>query len=182
MDFSHYQTRLRQWRQQYSLDRLILLTLLLSNGYFAYQCRQPTPVIEVSLPFLDQHGQLQAGEASAVYHEWWGLSLAELLGNLNEGNLAFVESRLATLFSPGMHSPVRTTLAQQFRQLKEDRVNLSFAPRRVLYDPDSGRVTVTGDSVVRSPGQRLDKQKVFTFKFDLIRFRPVLTELGIESL
>ena len=66
---------------------------------------------------------IHAGAASQAYFEWWGLSLAELLGNLTPQNLSFVESRLQNLFSPNLYQQVQATLNQQFQQLRDDKVS-----------------------------------------------------------
>lgn len=110
-----------------------------------------------------------------------GLSLAELLGNLNPQNLSFVESRLNSLFAPKLYQQVQDTLNKQFRQLRDDKVSMSFEPLHLEYVEESKEVKVTGNAVMSSGNQRLKGQKTFTFRFDIIRYRPVLAAIQIES-
>ncbi|WP_062270759.1 TraE/TraK family type IV conjugative transfer system protein [Endozoicomonas arenosclerae] len=181
MTIQDYLCRFKQWRQQLCMDRLILLVLVLTNALLLFHCLTRKPAVELSLPFMDGPMVIQASEASQAYYEWWGLSLAELLGNLNPQNLSFVESRLQSLLSPNLYRQVHKTLNQQFHQLTEDNVSLSFEPLQLEFDATTQGVRVTGNSALSSGNQRLSGQKTFTFQFNLIRYRPVLVAIQIES-
>ncbi|MET4694407.1 TraE/TraK family type IV conjugative transfer system protein [Endozoicomonas lisbonensis] len=181
MTIQDYLQRLKQWRQQLCVDRLILLVLVLSNVLLLIHCLNRKPAVELSLPFMDRQIGIQSGEASQIYYEWWGLSLAELLGNLNPQNLSFLEARLQSLLSPNLYQQVHETLNQQFQQLREDQVSLSFEPSQIEFDETIREVRVTGNSALSSGHQRLSGQKTFTFQFNLIRYRPVLAAIQIES-
>ena len=181
MTLTDYLQRLKLWRQQLGVDRLMVLVLVLTNGLLACQCIRQKPAIELSLAFMEAQVGIQSGSASQAYFEWWGLSLAELLGNLNPQNLSFVESRLQNLLSPNLYQQVQDTLFQQFHQLREDQVSMSFEPLSLEFVDTTQAVKVTGNTVMSSGNQRLTGQKVFTFHFDLIRYRPVLAAIQIES-
>ena len=181
MTISDYLQRFRLWQQQLCLDRLTILALVLINGLLLIYCLNRKPTVELSLPFMDAQVGIQSGEASQTYFEWWGLSLAELLGNLTPQNLSFVESRLQSLFSPNLYQQVQVTLNQQFQQLRDDKVSMSFEPLRLDFEQKTTSVIVTGNSVMSSGNQRLKGRKTFTFHFTMIRYRPVLTALQIES-
>ena len=181
MTVSEYLHRFKQWRQQLCVDRLIVLMLALSNSLLLMHCLNSKPTVELSLPFMDAQVGIQSGKASQAYYEWWGLALAELLGNLNTQNLSFVESRLQSLFSPNLYQQVQTTLSQQFQQLRDDKISMSFEPLRLDFNEQSQTVTVAGNSVLSSGNQRLSGRKTYSFRFDMILYRPVLTALQIES-
>ena len=181
MTIQDYLHRLKQWRQQLCVDRLILLVLVLTNALLLIHCLNRKPTVELSLPLLDGQVGIQYSEASHDYFEWWALSLAELLGNLNPQNLSFVESRLQSLLSPNLYQQVHETLNQQFHQLREDQVSLSFEPLQLEFDETTHEARVTGSSALSSGHQRLSGQKTFTFQFSLIRYRPVLVVIQIES-
>lgn len=181
MTLSDYLQRLKQWRRQLGLERLIILILVATNALQACQCLRQKPAIALSLPFMETQVGLQSHSASQAYFEWWGLSLAELLGNLNPQNLSFVESRLQSLFAPYLYQQVQDTLNQQFRQLRDDKVSMSFEPLSLEFVPETQEINVTGNTVVSSGHQRLTGQKRFTFRFELIRYRPVLAAIQMES-
>ena len=181
MTISDYLQHFKQWRQQLCLDRLTILVLVLTNGLLLIHCLSRKPSVELSLPFMEAHVGIHSGAASQAYFEWWGLSLAELLGNLTPQNLLFVESRLQSLFAPNLYQQVQTTLNQQFQQLRDDKVSMSFEPLQLDFEQKTHSVIVTGNSVMSSGNQRLKGRKTFTFHFTMIRFRPVLTSLLIES-
>ena len=130
---------------------------------------------------MEAHTGIQSNDASQAYFEWWGLSLAELLGNLNQQNLSFVESRLQSLLSPNLYQQVHETLNQQFHQLREDNVSLGFEPLQLEFDQTTREIRVTGNSTLSSGHQRLSGQKTFTFLFSLIRYRPVLAAIDIQT-
>lgn len=181
MTIQDYLHRLKQWRQQLCVDRLILLVMVLSNVLLLIHCLNRKPAVEMTMPFMDGQIGIHSGEASQVYYEWWGLSLAELLGNINPQNLSFVESRLQSLLSPNLYQQVHETLNQQFHQLRQDQVSLSFEPLQLEFDETTHEVRVTGNSALSSGHQRLSGQKTFAFQFNLIRYRPVLSAIQIES-
>ncbi|WP_252180379.1 type IV conjugative transfer system protein TraE [Endozoicomonas sp. 4G] len=181
MTIQDYLRRLKQCRQQLCVDRLILLLLVLTNALLLIHCLNRKPAVELSLPFMDGQVGIQSGEASQAYYKWWGLSLAELLGNLNPQNLSFVESRLQSLLSPNLYRQVHETLNRQFHQLREDNVSLSFEPLQLEFDENTHEVRVTGNSALSSGHQHLSGQKTFTFQFSLIRYRPVLAAIRIDS-
>ena len=181
MSISDYLERLRQWRQTTCLNRLLMLVLALSNILLLVHCLNRKPAVELLLPFMDAHISIQSGEVSKNYFEWWGLSLAELLGNLNPQNLSFVESRLQSLLSPNLYQQVLQTLNQQFRQLREDKVSMNFDPMSIEVDDATHEVRVTGNAVMSSGNQRLKGQKTFHFQFNLIHYRPVLAAIRIDS-
>ena len=181
MTISDYLQRFRHWQQQLCLDRLTILALVIINGLLLIYCLNRKPTVELSLPFMDAQVGIHSGEASQAYFEWWSLSLAELLGNLTPQNLSFVESRLQSLFSPNLYQQVQVALNQQFQQLRDDKVSMSFEPLQLDFKQKTTSVIVTGNSVMSSGNQRFKGQKTFTFHFTMIRFRPVLTALQIES-
>ncbi|MCW7552892.1 type IV conjugative transfer system protein TraE [Endozoicomonas gorgoniicola] len=181
MTITDYLQRFKEWRQRLCMDRLILLVLVVTNALLIAHCLSRKPTVELLLPFMETQAGVHSGEASVAYHEWWGLSLAELLGNLNQQNLSFVESRLQSLFAPNLYQQVQDTLNRQFRQLREDRVSMSFEPLSIEFIEESKAVKVTGNAVMSSGNQRLKGQKTFTFRFDIIRYRPVLAAIQIDS-
>ena len=181
MTITDYLQRFRQWRQQLCIDRLTILVLVLTNGLLLIYCLNRNPAVELSLPFMEAQVGIQSGGASQAYFEWWGLSLAELLGNLTPQNVAFVESRMQSLFSPNLYQKVQATLSQQFQQLRDDKVSMSFEPLQLDFEPKSQSVIVTGNSVMSSGNQRFKGKKTFTFHFTMIHFRPVLKALQIDS-
>ena len=181
MSIKEYLHRLKTGRQKLCLDRLIILALILVNGVLVAACLSRKPTIGLSLPFMDAQVGIQSGEATQAYYEWWGLSLAEMLGNLNTQNLSFVESRLQNLFSPNLFQQVQDTLQQQFRQLRDDKISMSFEPLKLEFDEEMQTIKVVGNSAMSSGSQRLTGQKTFTFQFNLIRYRPVLAAIQIDS-
>ncbi len=179
MHISDYLKRLRQWRQTLCLNRLFMLVLTLSNLLLLIHCLNRKPAVELLLPFVDSDISIQSDAASNDYFEWWGLSLAELLGNRNPQNLSFVESRLQSLLSPNLYKQVQETLNQQFRQLREDKVSMNFDPMSIEVDDATHEVIVTGHAVMSSGNQRLTGQKTFSFQFNLIHYRPALQLSGL---
>ena len=181
MTIQDYIRRLKQWRQRLCMDRLTVLILVLTNALLLVHCLNRKPAVELNLPFVDGQIGVQSDDASQAFYEWWGLSLAELLGNLNSQNLSFVESRLQSLLSPNLYQQVHETLNQQFHQLREDNVSLSFEPLQLEFNQTRHEIRVTGNSTLSSGHQRLSGEKTFTFRFHLIRYRPVLAAIQIES-
>ena len=58
---------------------------------------------------------------------------------------------------------------------------MSFEPLSLEFLKATQEVKVTGHSMVSSGSQRLSGQKTFIFRFDLIRYRPVLAALKVYT-
>lgn len=181
MNLESYLIQVKQWRQRLGVDRLIILLLGLSNALLLISTINRQPAIELSLPLMDSRASIQPDGASQAFYEWWGLSLAELLGNLNSGNLSFVETNIQSLLSPHLKQQVQTTLNQQFYQLQQEQATLSFEPLNLSYEQASRTIKVSGHATLSSSHQRLSGSKTFRFQFDVLHYRPVLTSLQIHS-
>ena len=70
MTIQDYLLRLKQWRQQLCMDRLIVLVLVLINALLLVHCLSRKPAVELILPFMEAHTGILSNDASQAYFEW----------------------------------------------------------------------------------------------------------------
>lgn len=128
---------------------IILLALALvvtSWGWF----RSHETVVLVP-PLLDERVSIARDEASASYKKKWAHFVAQLVGNIHPGNVDFVIDALQGILSPKAYSDIKAVLAEQVSDIKSDSLTVSFEPRQVLYEEDTGKAFVAGDFVAGGP-------------------------------
>lgn len=155
--------------------RIVLITLVLANMVLAVAVFSRQTVISIQPPTLSEAAEVSRSDASQAYLEAWGLYLAELMGNVTPGNLAFIRQALEPLLAPDVYRQVIDALEIQARQISDDRVTLKFQPRQVEYEPASGHVFVTGYSFIAGPtGDEQRQTRTYEFAIAIDQHRPLL--------
>lgn len=137
---------------------MVILGLLgLCLGETAMLAVRPT-VVTIKPWTLSQDAQITERSASQSYIEAWGLALAELLGNVTPSTADFIATRLGPLLDPSIYHEVIDAVQANAEELRNDRVSMRFALRRVTFEKSTGKVFVTGTSYVRQ-GMSLESEK-----------------------
>jgi len=138
---------------------------------------QSSETIVLVPPLLEERAAVSASYASPSYKKAWALSVSLLAGNVTPGNADLVLRSLGDLLAPTAYRKMSESLAAQIADIKRDSLTVSFEPRQILDDPNTGRVFVTGS--FQSQGVSGDPIKsIRTFQMQIeIRFgRPWITE------
>lgn len=157
-------------------QRLLIGALVLSNLLLAVAAMSRDTVVSIQPPTLSEPAEVSRKQASKTYLEAWGLYLAELMGNVTPGNVAFIREALEPLLAPEVYQPVVDVLEIQARQIREDRVTLKFQPRQVEYELATGHVFVTGYSLIAGPsGDEQRQTRTYEFDIEIEQYRPLLS-------
>jgi conjugal transfer pilus assembly protein TraE len=103
-------------------------------------------------PALQGEAVIGKKAADTPYHTAWAHLLAQMLGNVTPANADFLKARLEPLLDPAIFGAVNQALEQQLDQIRRDRVTLSFLPKKVVHEPESGKTFVTGLSEITGLG------------------------------
>ena len=95
---------LRNWKQHYcslkteaGLSHIALAGSGLALAVLAFMALNQEKIVVIQPWTLQRAGWVGQDSASQSYKEAWGLALAQMLGNVNAGNLKFISERLGPL-------------------------------------------------------------------------------------
>lgn len=95
-------------------------------------------------PALTSEGAIGPSTASETVLSAWGLSVANLLGNVSPKTVPFVVETLQQIMVPASYQAITNELAAQARYLETEGLSLSFSPSTVHVDADARKVVVSG--------------------------------------
>ena len=175
MELNTFKHTLGQLQRYHQWSRPLLTGLLVLSILLASLLWRDTRTLVLQPVTLAEEAWIMKEQASRSYHEAWGLFLAQLMGNVTAGNLAFVRDTLAPLLDPAIYRETLDVLDQQTRQLREDRVILRFEPRSVFYEAATGKTFVEGQSFMKGTASK-ERQGLRTYEYELriSRFLPYL--------
>ena len=117
-------------------------------------------------PRLQEQATVGRSQADASYHTTWAHLLADMLGNVTPANAAFLKERLQPLLDPAIFGEVTAALERQLDEIRRERVTLAFEPKRIVFEPATGKTFVTGQSVITGLGSE-QKRGVRTYELQL---------------
>jgi conjugal transfer pilus assembly protein TraE len=164
------------------LHRVLLVGLVLTNAFSALAALRTERTVVLVPPHLDREVEIARSQASSTLKESWGLYLAELLGNVTPANAEFIRNALEPLLSAGIYRSVMDALAEQINALRMERVALSFRPRQVFYEQDTGKVFVSGELASQGPNAKPDiRNRTYEFLLTIHNYRPRLEAIDVYA-
>ena len=110
--------------------------------------------------------------ANRSYLEAWAFHLASTLGNVTPDNVGFIKDRLAPLLCPSVYRDAMVALSAQASTIQHERVTIAFEPRSVLFEEETNKVFVNGQSVNRAVmGTETRYQRTFEFVISIRDYR-----------
>lgn len=176
---------LKTWQgtqQENKSQRLILAGLVASNLALVVMAFAQDKTIVMVPPDLSDEVQISRTAANQGYIESWALYLGQLLGNVTPGNADMVRQAMGPLLSSDIYQAAMSVMERQVYEIKENRVEQRFEPRRVLYEKSSGKVFVNGFGIVQGPvGEPERWEKTYEFIIDIVRHQPVVRHIQLYS-
>lgn len=171
---------LRNWKQHYrslkteaGLSRIALAGSGLALAVLAFMALNQEKIVVIQPWTMQRAGWVGQDSASQSYKEAWGLALAQMLGNVNAGNLKFISDRLGPLLPLETYQDYMTTLTAQAVQLEENRITTRFEPSRIVYEKSSDKVFVYGKYYTKSPGIKEQKsERTYEFVIGMDAYLP----------
>lgn len=155
---------------------LIIAVLIVTNFVAVFGWFRSKETIVLIPPTLDERVEVSATKASEGYKTAWAVHVAELLGNVTPGNADFIAEHVGSILAPDAYRAMKSALAAQIKDIKEDSITVSFEPRQTTYEKETGKVFVYGE--FRSVGPT-GKPQVFMRTYEMqiaMRFgRPWIT-------
>ena len=133
--------------------------------------------VTVIPPTLTEKAWVSKTQASGEYTSAWALYLGMMLGNVNPDNADIIKEAIGPILDPSIYQDVMVVLDKQIQQIRQDRVSLSFEPKKVLRDNlNPSKFYVSGYSVAEGPaGDRKRENRTYEFELVIKDYRPNLT-------
>ena len=129
-------------------------------------------------PVLRDSATVGSNFASGNYVEAWALYTSQSLGNVTPNSVRFVRKSIEPILSPSIYQEVMSALEKQVEDIRGNHVSLSFEPRRILREKETGKIFVHGQSVLESPsGDRKRTERTYEFTFEVLNYMPALTHM-----
>ena len=133
-------------------------------------------------PTLAEKAWVQDDAASIGYKKAWGLFAANMMGNINPGNIDFIQESLQDLMSVRVYQRIKKVLIKQSKTIKEDNLVLYFHARGITHEKESDKVFVYGEiTTVGAGGAKNIKKRTYEFKISIINFTPKIVKFSVYS-
>lgn len=131
-------------------------------------------------PVVDEKMVIGENSASQSYLKSFGLYVATLIGNITPSNASFIVDSISSFISPSIYPQIRKTIlaTAQSTTFKDAAMTTKFVPRQVIYEPDTDKVFVLGDStVLSSVGAQSARSLVYEMVIKIQDKKPVVYTL-----
>lgn len=166
MDLKNWKSSYKALKTEAGLSRIALAGCSIALALSVFQNLNQETIVVVQPWTMHNTGFVGSDSASQSYKEAWGLALAQLLGNVNAGNLDFIGKRIGPLLPVDIYQKYMTTLKAQTIQLKENRITTRFDPEKIVYEKSSDKVFIFGNYFTKVPG-RAEQKSDRTYEFIL---------------
>ncbi|MCQ1058400.1 type IV conjugative transfer system protein TraE [Photobacterium sp. ZSDE20] len=143
----------------------ILQGLAILGLLYALMQQQITTV--VTPPTFTEPLSMRGDQVSRSYQTGWAMFIAQTLGNVSPARLEFTISMIEKMI-PIQDLPVfRSQLEEQVARLQVSRVQETFSPVDVVFDPKNDVVWVYGEKISRSLRQGTEIKMSWTYEMKI---------------
>lgn len=163
-----------------SLHRVanVSLAIALAMLVFAFIFIDRQTVVMVP-PEINEETEITHNQASASYKKSLGLYLASLIGNVHPGNTEFIMDTLDGLLAPSVYRDVKHEIMDQIDEIQIEDISITFEAQGVDYWPDTDRIVIYGNSIMRGRGDETDRTRmVYEFEVDVSGYMPQFTYIN----
>jgi conjugal transfer pilus assembly protein TraE len=133
-------------------------------------------------PNLDAQVEISRSKASEGMLTAWGISIAELLGNVTPGTTRFLTKELDPMLAPGIRDRVLDAIAEQVKKIEKEQISISFEPAEARFDQAQNKVYVTGDLVTTNVEGISDRQvRTYAMQFKVQNYRVMLADIAVTA-
>lgn len=176
MDFHKYVASYMDSRRFVAVLEAAVICLVISNCVLSSVLLGHRDAVVLVPPHLNDEVRVLADRSSEGYIKAWGLFLGELVGNISPTNLKFIQKSLEPMISPRVYRQITDILNMQAEEIMADHISITFEPKTVTYEKETGLVFVTGQTHVKGPtGPARSFLRTYEFLIELEDFRPMLT-------
>lgn len=176
MQLSFFKQRWSHDLRESATKNVVIAALVITNVLIAVCLFRIEETIVLVPPIVDEPMSVKASDASSAYKKAWGLTVAQLAGNVTPGNADLVMESLGDLMSPEAYRKIAANLSAQVADIKRDSLTVSFEPQQILYESETNTVFVSGPFASRGvSGQPIRAVRTYEMTIEVRLGRPWIT-------
>lgn len=170
-------------RSENQFLRLCIAGLIFGNVVVSCTAMTKDEIVSIVPPTLTEKAWLSKSQASSEYTEAWAFYIANMIGNVTPSNATVVKDAIGPLLDSSIYQSVMNVLDNQIRQIRQDRVSLSFEAEKVLRDNvNHNKLYVTGRSVSEGPaGDKKRTARTYEMELKIVNYKPVLSWISTNT-
>ena len=166
--------------QSIRISNVLLVIIVLVLIYMLSQKKETVILLP---PQLDEPIKVAQNIADSGYKRLWGVSVANMAGNVTPKTIQFVADYIGELLSSDVYHRISAELGSTVYKIQQEGRTTRFVSRSVLYEEETDKVFVSGDYYVTTDANPFQAQgknkpaprrKVYEFIIDISDGRPVV--------
>jgi type IV conjugative transfer system protein TraE len=175
MDKKNYD---RSWNSLKESNRYLIITIVLLAASLMmsmwHLVNRDTTTIVVPRQMTEQFS-ITSSTATSNYFEQWGWLVSMSLGNVTEKTYMMIKDNINQLLSPAIRIQVLVQMDDDMAAMKANKLEISFIPKEVYSDPETGEVWVTGLQKKMVLGKAHQSQNIYYYmQWTIDNFQPTL--------
>lgn len=160
--------------------RLLCLLLVIINGVLVVNVMRKD-VVQTLVPYtLTNDAWISSTEGSRSYKESWAHFFANTLGNISPDNIDFVVARIIPFLDVDIKTKYEEELYLQSAAIKEDKINIRFEIKRILFEKTTNKVFVTGFTFESGAGGKEKRtEQTYEFKITVQTYAPKISHFSV---
>ena len=181
MDIGSFQAAAASQGKEIKFYRMTILGLVVALLGMMYLLSQKDQLVTIIPNNMTEPAQVSKGFANSEFKKSWALSLSVQMGNLTPTTLGYTVENLKPLLSSRIYGDVVAAMSRQAEAFKQDRITISFEPREVSYEQETGKAFVTGVAEERGVGAKTPKVTTRTYEYNLAvsNYAVVINDLNV---
>ena len=178
MDLKNWKQSYRSLKTEVGMTRISLAGCAVALALLSFNALSKSTTVIIQPYGMNTKAYVSEKNASHSYKESWALFLAELIGNINPGNLDFVKGSSIPLLPSNLYQETVTNLTAQVQMMKKNRVSTSFSPLEYTYEKATDKVFVYGFYTAQSPSVKAKREKrTYEFKISVENYLPQIVHM-----
>lgn len=160
-----------------SISNVTLAVALLVSVFHSVFTKPDTILVP---PVVNEQMKIGLNSANEAYIKSFGLYAATLIANITQANADFVVDSISQFIDPAIYPDIRKQIlaAAQTSSFKEAAAATKFVPHDVIYEPDTSKVFILGDSsIITSVGAQSPRPLVIEMTIHIKDKLPVISTL-----
>ncbi len=177
----NFEKFLQSWEgitKENRIFRVLTIGLVVMNIATAMLAMNADRTVVLVPPAVPGEVEIERDNASLQFKEAWAVFVAEMLGNVTPETADFVSQSLARVLSASIYRQIQDDLTKQIAEIKRDRVSISFYPKEVMHEKETGKMFVTGNFRIQGPGSK-PEEKIRTYEMVITveGYKPVIRHI-----
>jgi conjugal transfer pilus assembly protein TraE len=164
------------YEQSKRVNQITIATLSVALCISSYLAMRNNVEIIVMPPQYASEVVVQGSRANEAYMTGHAMSIAGLIGNLNERNVDFVVDQVTRMMTPYLRSNLEDVFIKEAQILKIRKASQTFIIEDMMFEPKNNIVWVWGSKTLKvSTGTEHTQRFTYEFRIEPVSGSPRIT-------